>query len=103
MLMRPDNGAIDKVAVPIQVSPRIRLLLEGRQDPIPDARFLPAVEATGYGLPGAVALGQITPGSTGLENPQDAIDDPPVVMVRATDLRFVWWEKLLQALPLRFG
>jgi hypothetical protein len=103
MLMRPDNGAVDEVAVPIQVSARIRLLLESSQDPIPDARFLPTVEATGNGLPGAVALGQIAPGSARLENPQDAIDDPPVVMAGTTDPRFVWWEKLLQALPLRFG
>jgi hypothetical protein len=103
MLVGADNRAVDEVDPPIELAARIGLPLEGREDPVPDPRFLPAVEPAGDGPPGPVAFGQIAPGSAGLEDPEDAVDDPPVVMVGTPHPRFLWWEKLLQALPLRFG
>ena len=101
--MGADDGSIDEVALPIDLSLRIRLLLESSQDPIPDARFLPPIEATGDGAPGAIALRQIPPGSTGLENPEDSVDDPPMVVVGTANPGLLRWEQGLQALPLRFG
>lgn len=83
--MRPDHRTIDTVNRPVQFTPAIGLLLEGRQNPIPDTRFLPAIEATGHGLLGAGALGQVPPGCPGLEDPQDATDDPPMVVVGSTN------------------
>jgi hypothetical protein len=103
MLMGPNDGSIDEVALPIDLSLLIRLLLECSQDPIPDARFLPPIEATGDGAPGAIALRQIPPGSTGLENPEDPVDDPPMVVVGTADLWLLRGKQGLQPLPLRFG
>jgi hypothetical protein len=101
--MRSDNRAIDGVPRPIDRAPGIGVLLEARQDPIPDPRFLPAVEPAGHRPPWAIAVRQIAPRSTGLENPENTVDDPSMVMVGSTNARLLWWEKLLQALPLRFG
>lgn len=101
--MRPDEGAVDEVERPVEVAPLIGLLLERGQDPIPDARRAPAVEPTGDRAPRAEAFRQIPPWRAGLEDPEDPIDDPPMVMVRPPHRRPLWWEKLLQALPLRFA
>jgi len=103
MLMRPDDRAIDVVDAPVDLASLIRLLLERGQKPVPDPGLLPAVEATGDRPPGTITLGQVPPGRPGLEDPEDAIDDPPMVMVGPTHARFLWWENWLQALPLRFG
>jgi len=65
MLMRSDDRPIDTVQAPVQVGVSVCLLLYPRQDLLPDASRLPAVEPAGDSLPGAVALGEIPPGCSG--------------------------------------
>ena len=51
------------------------------KDAVPQPAFAPAVEAAVDGLPGAEALGQVTPGSAGVQDPKDAVDHQAVVLV----------------------
>jgi hypothetical protein len=44
-----------------------------------DAGFAPAIEAAGHRAPGAVTFWQITPGSTGAQNPQDTVDEASMI------------------------
>ena len=53
----------------------VGLLLDRGKEANPDACLAPAVEAAGDGGPAAIPLGQVTPGGTGTEDPQDAVED----------------------------
>ena len=103
MLVGADDGAIDKVEQPIELAVRIRLLLEGVEELLPDIRSLPAIEAAGHGWPGPVPLRQVPPGRPGAEDPQDAVDNRAMVMGRSPNLWFVRWEQGFKPLPLRAG
>ena len=103
MLVGADDGAIDKVEQPIELAVRIRLLLEGVEELLPDIRSLPAIEAAGHGWPGPVPLRQVPPGRPGAEDPQDAVDNRAMVMGRSPNLWFVRWEQGFKPLPLRVG
>ncbi len=61
MLVRTDDGAIDKMDRPVQRPVGRRLLLQVGKDPVPDALLPPALEAAGYGPPRAVSTGQVFP------------------------------------------
>lgn len=69
----------NRMHLPIQFSLDIGLLLDRSKKPLPEAGFLPAAETAGYGTPGAVPLGQVSPGGTRVQDPQDAIQDTTVV------------------------
>jgi hypothetical protein len=69
MLMRSNERAIDIVTVPGDFALGIGLLLHRLQETLPETGFLPAIEAAGHGAPTPIALGNITPGGTGTENP----------------------------------
>jgi hypothetical protein len=42
----------------------------------------PAPQPAVDGLPGTVALRQVAPGDAGVEDEQDAVEDPAVIMIR---------------------
>ncbi len=92
MLMGTNDSGIDVMDGPLQRASRIGLLLERVQDLLPDAGLPPAIEAAGHCLPGTIARRQVTPGGTGAEDPQDAVDNRPMVVRRATGLGFLGWE-----------
>lgn len=77
--MGPNDGTIDGMEVPIELSGGIALLLQGLQDALPDPRLLPAIKAAGDRVPGAVALGQISPRCSSSQDPQDPIDDQAMI------------------------
>jgi hypothetical protein len=79
------------------------LLLHGLQETLPDTSFLPAIEAARHGAPTPIAPGQITPWSTGTQNPQDAIDDASMGQSRSSGLRFLRRKQRLEPLPWRMG
>jgi hypothetical protein len=62
MLMRPDNGAIHIMGVPIELASPVGLLLHRRKEAGPDACLAPAIKTAGDSTPGAVPLRQVTPG-----------------------------------------
>ena len=89
VLVRSDDSAIHIVDIPVQVLCGIRTLLNRGKEASPDARFPPAVEAAGDGLPGAIPFGQITPGSAGADDPEDAVEDASVVSRWTASVRFL--------------
>src|SRR5258708_5385921 len=90
MLMRSNNGAIDGVLVPIDLSSRIALLLQGFQHALPNASLLPPIKAAGYRAPRAIVVGQISPGRSGSQNPQDSIDNQTMILCWTTYLWLLW-------------
>lgn len=98
--MGPHHRAIDKVEGPVELSGGIRLLLDRRKEPVPEARLAPALEAACHRLPGAIALGQIAPGRPSAQEPQDAIEDATVVRCGTASRRFLGRKQRLEPLPL---
>jgi hypothetical protein len=90
MLVRADNGAIHLVDILVQVPRSVGLLLDRCKEARADARFAPAVETAGDGLPGAIPCGHVAPGSTGADAPEDAIEDASMVSGWAAGVRFLW-------------
>jgi hypothetical protein len=82
MLVRPHDRPVHVVLLPIQCAAPVRLALQFRQQARPQPRSLPAVEAGSNGLPGSIAPREISPGRPGLGDPEHAIDDAAMVMVR---------------------
>ncbi len=98
--MRPDAGAIDVVGLPVDPAFGVGNLLDGCEEPLPDPRLLPAVEAAGYRTPRAVALGKISPGGSGPIDPQDAVHDPAVIRRGTSRLRLLRRQQGSQLGPL---
>jgi hypothetical protein len=92
MLVGPDNGAIDVVDLPIELACGLGVLLESRQEALEDPSFLPAIEATGHCAPGAIALGEISPGRPRPQDPQHTVEDAAVIMGWSPSLGFLGWE-----------
>jgi len=101
--MGTHDGAIDEMEVPVHPPGLIRLLLQRGHDTLPQASGPPAVEAAGDGLVAAVALWQVLPGGAGTQNPVDAIDDRPMVVIGPPGPRFLGRQQGRQARPLLVG
>lgn len=101
--MSTNNTAVYMVQAPVELPFGIGLLLESREDALPQSIFAPAIEASRDSLPLAIALRQITPWSTRSENLEDAIDDTAVVKTRTPNARFLSRHQGLQTLPLGVG
>jgi hypothetical protein len=101
--MRPHRGAIDVVHFPVDLARRIGLGLYYRQDTLPTPGFVPPLETVGHRGPGAIALRQIPPGSAGAQNPQEAIDNAPMVVRGMASFRFLGRKQRLPPLPLGVG
>src|SRR3954471_5620006 len=56
VLMSANNGGIDKVEVPVDLTTGIGLDLQSRQNVLPQAGLAPAIEPTGDGADRAIAL-----------------------------------------------
>jgi hypothetical protein len=103
VLVGSDHGAIDIMAVPVDLAIGVGLRVHGRQQLTPDASLLPAIAAAGHGPPRAIAIGQIPPGSPRVQNPENPVENAAMIDVRPTGLRFLRGEQRLQPLPLRMG
>jgi hypothetical protein len=103
MLMGADDCAIDEVQLPIEPAGGIGLPFERVKQALEDAGSLPAVEATGDGSPGAVALGQIPPGRPGTQDPQNTVQDAAMIDRWPASARVLRREQRLQSLPLGLG
>lgn len=103
MLVGSDDGSIYKVDIPIHFSLCIPSGFQGREDPIPYALIPPAEESAVDSTPGTILLGDIPPGSTRFELPEDSIDDPSVVFIGLSYLRFLRRKEWFQFFPLLIG
>ena len=74
MLVSSDDRAIDVVQIPVQVTAPLGFFQQGSKDLFPDALLSPTPKPAVDGLPGSVALRQITPRSTRTRQPEDGID-----------------------------
>jgi hypothetical protein len=100
VLMSANNGGIDKVQVPVDLTTGIRLSLQSRQEALPETRLAPAIEPAGDGADRAIALRQIAPGRAGTQNPENAVQDGAVMVVGPPCWRPLGRQKRLKALPL---
>jgi hypothetical protein len=79
--VRLDRGAVQSRFMPVQVPGGLLLPLQPLQYAFPDALRAPSSEPGVAALPGAVTLGQVSPGCSGPEHPQHAVDDLSVVPI----------------------
>jgi hypothetical protein len=103
VLMRSNAAAIDIMNRPVQLTRGIGLLLNGLEEALPDAGSSPAIEAAGHGAPGAIGFGQITPGRTRAQQPQDAGEDASMARSGSAGLRLLRGKQRWEPLPLRVG
>ena len=89
MLVRPDDGAIHVMDVPVELAGVVRLLLDGGKEACPEPRLPPAIKTAGNGAPRAIPLRQITPGGAGAEEPQDTVEDASVIGGWTACMRFL--------------
>jgi len=101
MTMGTDAGAVDHVHAPVEPARRVALALQLGQDALPEAAFGPAIESRGHRPPRPVPLRQVTPGSAGLAQPEQGVDDRPVIPGRPADPRPLRRQKRRQTPPCR--
>ena len=89
MLVCPDDGAIDIVAIPVELPCGVGALWDRGQEASPAACLAPAVEATGDGGPAAIPLGEGTPRGPCADAPQHAVQDAAVSSGWAASVRFL--------------
>src|SRR5690349_6385559 len=82
VLMRTNDGGIHEVEVPVDLAALVRLGLQVREDALPDPGLAPAVEPARYGAHRAVAPRQVAPQRAAAMDPQNAVQNLPVVLVR---------------------
>ena len=82
----PDDGTVDAPQVVVELALVVQLVQERGDDANPSAIPPPSVESGKHGLPWSVALGEVTPGRTGVQDPKDPVDDRAVVTWRAAHL-----------------
>src|SRR6185369_3390272 len=100
-----DDGGIDAPQVAGDQALLIQFEQQGVEDLGPGAVLAPAVEAVVDGLPGPVAFGGVGPGGAGMQVPEDAVDQGPVVLPGMAGLAVVVavGEEGLDLLPLGVG
>jgi hypothetical protein len=77
-----DEAAIDEAFGEVEAAAEADIFRQGKQHPVEHPRPPPRLVAAVAGLIRRVALREIMPGRTGLENPEDAVQDIPWVAPR---------------------
>ena len=76
----PNDRTIDTPKVVVDLAAVVEFVQERGGDADPGAVLTPPVEGREDRLPGAVAIGEITPGGAGMQDPEDAINDRPGIV-----------------------
>ena len=92
--MGADDGAIDDVQTPVEPTLGIDLSLQRSEDAIPHPGLLLPGEARRDRLPRAVTLGQGAPGAAGAQEPENAVGDAAMVVVRTTGAPQAWLRRV---------
>ena len=103
MLVGADDGAIDDMEVPIELTSGLSPLLQRVKQRLEDTGLLPAGEAAGYRPPRAIARRPVVPGGASAQNPEQAIEDAAMVGGRSARPWFWRWEQRSEPLPLSVG
>ena len=85
---------------PVDLAKLVGVLQNVCEKLVPDADLPPAIETAGNGLPRAIALRQVAPGSPRAQDPQDAVDDAPVIDGGPACMRFLRGQIGLDVLSL---
>jgi len=93
MLMRPDNGAIHIMGLPIELAGPVGVLLHRRKEAGPEAGLAPAIKTAGDRTPGAIAFRHITPGDAGAQQPEDAVEDTAMVSGWTACFGLLWGQE----------
>src|SRR5579884_4056168 len=100
VLMGANDGGIDKVQAPGDRAAGVGLGLQGRQNALPDPGLPPAVEPARHRSHRPIAFRQVAPRRPGAVDPQDAVHDPAIIMVRSSRLELLWRQHPGDLLPL---
>src|SRR3954463_6161021 len=100
VLVGPNDRGIDKVQIPVDLAPRVRLSLKGAEDAVPNPRSAPAVEAARHRSDRAIALRQVAPGGAGAVDPQHAAHHAAVIMIGSARAGLLRRQQRLKSLPL---
>src|SRR6185503_15295262 len=100
VLVSANDRGIDKVQIPVDFAPRVRLSLKGAEDAVPNPRPTPSVEAARHRSDRAVALRQIAPGGAGAVDPQHAAHHAAVIMIGSARAGLFRRQQRLKSLPL---
>lgn len=103
MGVSPHHSGVDVMHFPVDPPFAVCLLLDLGEDALPDAVLTPAVEAAGDGAWWAVTFGQVLPGRSGAQDPQDAVEDAPVVFRRSARVRLLRRQEGRNLRPLFVG
>src|SRR4051794_41377695 len=98
--MSTDNGGIHEVEVPIDLATLLRASLQSRQNAPPDPSLAPAVEPARHRAHWAVTARQITPRRTGGIEPQKALQNLPVGLLRPPRPRLLPRQQRRPPLPI---
>src|SRR3954453_21653718 len=101
MTVASTNSGIHEMQAPVHLVAFLGLRLRPRDYPLPYPRRAPAVEPARHRPDRAIALRQVAPRRASAQNPQNAVQDGTVVMVRPARTRPLGRQQWLQAPPLR--
>ena len=88
-MVRADAGAIHIVESPVERPGSVGLRWDRGPEARPEAGRAPTGEAAGNGGLAAIPLGEVTPRGTGMEEPQEAVQEASVVSGGAARVRFL--------------
>lgn len=80
-------AAVQGGSIPVDIAPGVGMGLKSLQDTPPSTVTLPSRKAVPAGLPGSIALGNVSPGRSSLESPHNPIDDLAMIPKVMTALR----------------
>jgi hypothetical protein len=87
-----NDRAVHIELTPVDSALGVELALQMPHDRFKSSVFGPAPEPAVYRFPVAVPLRNIPPGSAGVQDPKDAVDDLAVIIVQTT-AAFDLWKK----------
>src|SRR5438093_13753443 len=93
MLVGADDARIQNQ--PFQVG-----VLQLAKNPLPDSFARPTIKPSPDGVPFAEALWKIAPGSTGLRNPKNRVNEKSVVGSSHAGVAFLARQKILDTFPM---
>src|SRR3712207_4387459 len=101
VLVSANHARVHKVQVPVEQARCIGIGLQGLKHALPEPGLTPAIKAARHRPDRAVALGEIAPGRAHAQDPQDAVQDGAVFVVRPARARPFWRQQRFQTPPLR--
>ena len=107
MLVGTNDSGIDMMGLPVQLAGRIPFGLDSGEEAVPEPGLFPTVEPGRDRGRWAIARGQVGPGRTRAQDPENAVHDRPIGVPRAAAFAALggtgWREQRLQPGPLAVG